>query len=569
MVHEDPTFQTWIEGLHCQHCGSGENEDRLLLCDRCDTAWHTYCVGLDAVPEGEWFCPRCRPAAEQGGRRRRLRRLRDDSPTAVVDVEAEEEGRRVRRRRGSASSRHGRSSAAALVDEDEDEEESEASDDSFIVPDDEEEAAESSGSEEEELDLESGSDEEGLGARARRLASAAGSRRLRRLRRGSRGAPEPPARAASGRPSRSSAGAAHDANGARAQSGRRQSTVIDEDFDEDEDLPLAVRLARAQRRPLRADAHVTPPAARSSALVRRISDRWQDLRDGRVSFEDLRGGSPAAVVDLLTPPRVPSAAAASSRSPPGSARAVPASLRGEDAGGASGAPSFESRLRQEISEARVRGSRLVRGADPARTVAASRAAGRPLGRSPYFAGPPADAAPASTSGGRWRERVTGSGAPTEASAGPAPSTSDRHLNRGGDRSPPPRRDRGATSASSPAWRQRIPDRAAPSPPTAHQSRRSSSSRAGGSPAGRASSSRAGGSPAPRTPSGLGRAIKAALLPHYVHGRLTDGEYREVCRRASRTLRALRWEEAGAEQRHRLEVARAVGAAVSEVRGRVR
>jgi hypothetical protein len=31
-----------------------------MLCDSCDRAFHTYCVGLgDDVPEGDWFCPDC------------------------------------------------------------------------------------------------------------------------------------------------------------------------------------------------------------------------------------------------------------------------------------------------------------------------------------------------------------------------------------------------------------------------------------------------------------------------------------------------------------------------------
>ncbi len=50
----------------CGVCFSGEDEATLLLCDRgCGRACHAACDGLDAVPEGEWFCRRCRelPAA--------------------------------------------------------------------------------------------------------------------------------------------------------------------------------------------------------------------------------------------------------------------------------------------------------------------------------------------------------------------------------------------------------------------------------------------------------------------------------------------------------------------------
>ena len=34
---------------------------KLLLCDMCDDAWHTWCLHpmLWYVPNGDWFCPRC------------------------------------------------------------------------------------------------------------------------------------------------------------------------------------------------------------------------------------------------------------------------------------------------------------------------------------------------------------------------------------------------------------------------------------------------------------------------------------------------------------------------------
>lgn len=46
----DRTFQ------NCQFCHSGENEDKLLLCDSCDKGYHTYCFKprMDKIPEGDW-----------------------------------------------------------------------------------------------------------------------------------------------------------------------------------------------------------------------------------------------------------------------------------------------------------------------------------------------------------------------------------------------------------------------------------------------------------------------------------------------------------------------------------
>jgi len=43
----------------CPVCGDDDNEDVLLQCDGCDTYYHTYCVGLDGVPIGHWFCEPC------------------------------------------------------------------------------------------------------------------------------------------------------------------------------------------------------------------------------------------------------------------------------------------------------------------------------------------------------------------------------------------------------------------------------------------------------------------------------------------------------------------------------
>jgi hypothetical protein len=43
----------------CECCGSGEEEASLMFCASCDHLWHTWCVGLQAVPEDEWVCAAC------------------------------------------------------------------------------------------------------------------------------------------------------------------------------------------------------------------------------------------------------------------------------------------------------------------------------------------------------------------------------------------------------------------------------------------------------------------------------------------------------------------------------
>lgn len=48
-----------LEDQPCPLCGDDDNEELLLQCDGCDTFYHTYCVGLDDVPVGHWFCETC------------------------------------------------------------------------------------------------------------------------------------------------------------------------------------------------------------------------------------------------------------------------------------------------------------------------------------------------------------------------------------------------------------------------------------------------------------------------------------------------------------------------------
>ena len=47
------------EDAPCPVCRDDDNEEVLLACDGCDAYYHTYCVGLDSVPMGHWFCETC------------------------------------------------------------------------------------------------------------------------------------------------------------------------------------------------------------------------------------------------------------------------------------------------------------------------------------------------------------------------------------------------------------------------------------------------------------------------------------------------------------------------------
>ena len=72
----------------CEACGSGEGEERIILCDGCDQAFHLECTSppLKEVPEGEWYCMPCEVKrreqealdAEAAERERKLQAMREE-----------------------------------------------------------------------------------------------------------------------------------------------------------------------------------------------------------------------------------------------------------------------------------------------------------------------------------------------------------------------------------------------------------------------------------------------------------------------------------------------------------
>lgn len=70
----------------CTICGEADNEDVLLLCDGCDAPSHLYCVGLDEIPPGSWYCAQCESQRAVG-------------PTPEVSARSARAERRTRRTR--------------------------------------------------------------------------------------------------------------------------------------------------------------------------------------------------------------------------------------------------------------------------------------------------------------------------------------------------------------------------------------------------------------------------------------------------------------------------------------
>ncbi|XP_021574909.1 bromodomain adjacent to zinc finger domain protein 1A isoform X2 [Carlito syrichta] len=75
-----------ILNARCKICRKKGDAENMVLCDGCDRGHHTYCVRpkLKSVPEGDWFCPECRP-------KQRSRRLSSrQRPSLESDEEMED-----------------------------------------------------------------------------------------------------------------------------------------------------------------------------------------------------------------------------------------------------------------------------------------------------------------------------------------------------------------------------------------------------------------------------------------------------------------------------------------------
>ncbi|KAM0436941.1 hypothetical protein ACHAPT_002656 [Fusarium lateritium] len=83
---DNPEEEEEEQGNPCPICNSADQEDILLLCDSCDAAYHTHCIGLDAIPDGAWYCMECSHLFQL-----------EDEPEAVEETERASRPTAVRR----------------------------------------------------------------------------------------------------------------------------------------------------------------------------------------------------------------------------------------------------------------------------------------------------------------------------------------------------------------------------------------------------------------------------------------------------------------------------------------
>ncbi|XP_069470886.1 tyrosine-protein kinase BAZ1B [Ambystoma mexicanum] len=79
------------ENARCKVCRKKGEDDKLILCDKCNKAFHLFCLrpALYEIPDGEWQCPACQPSTAR--RNSRGRNYAEESDEGDDDDEDEEE----------------------------------------------------------------------------------------------------------------------------------------------------------------------------------------------------------------------------------------------------------------------------------------------------------------------------------------------------------------------------------------------------------------------------------------------------------------------------------------------
>uniref|UniRef100_A0A8D0H7L0 Bromodomain adjacent to zinc finger domain protein 1A n=1 Tax=Sphenodon punctatus TaxID=8508 RepID=A0A8D0H7L0_SPHPU len=81
-----------ILNARCKMCRKKGDAESMVLCDSCDRSYHIYCIRpkLKAVPEGDWFCPECRPKQRSRRLSSRQRPSMESDEDAADEFEEEE-----------------------------------------------------------------------------------------------------------------------------------------------------------------------------------------------------------------------------------------------------------------------------------------------------------------------------------------------------------------------------------------------------------------------------------------------------------------------------------------------
>ena len=63
ILHDSILWSRSAQRVVCIICRRKNDPEQTLLCDECNKGWHMFCLKpkITQIPQGDWFCPRCRP----------------------------------------------------------------------------------------------------------------------------------------------------------------------------------------------------------------------------------------------------------------------------------------------------------------------------------------------------------------------------------------------------------------------------------------------------------------------------------------------------------------------------
>jgi len=73
--YEEEEEEPWLRNCaeNCMVCGKCNDEHLLLVCDNCSyNICHTYCAGLDLIPDEDWMCSECNKTTKPRGKEKNL-----------------------------------------------------------------------------------------------------------------------------------------------------------------------------------------------------------------------------------------------------------------------------------------------------------------------------------------------------------------------------------------------------------------------------------------------------------------------------------------------------------------
>merc|ERR1712013_500555 len=114
-----------VMNTKCRICRRKTDPDRMLLCDGCDRGHHMYCLKppLKKVPEGEWFCPECKPKERIRSPKKKVRNRFSMCEEEDEDMEQDEDDDQESSPPSKKSSSKSRKKLRVVESDDEDDEE--------------------------------------------------------------------------------------------------------------------------------------------------------------------------------------------------------------------------------------------------------------------------------------------------------------------------------------------------------------------------------------------------------------------------------------------------------------